>query len=90
MEVYGKVTRNGVSANLKVVMQPSVDAAGKPMLDIVSINLGGMPVPDVLKNRIATMAEFALNNYLDLNASSFTVKSIAITEGQMVITGTRQ
>jgi hypothetical protein len=25
-----------------------------------------------------------------LNASSFTVKSIAITEGQMVITGTRQ
>jgi uncharacterized protein YpmS len=90
MEIYGKVTQNGVSANLKVVMQPGVDAAGTPKLDIVSINLGGLPVPDVLKSRVETMANNALSNYLASNSSSFKVKSIVITEGQMAVTGTRQ
>jgi uncharacterized protein YpmS len=90
MEVYGKVTQNGVSANLKVVMQPGVDASGTPKMNIVSINLGGLPVPDVLKSRVETMANDALSNYIQTNSGSFKVKSIAITEGKMTVTGTRQ
>jgi uncharacterized protein YpmS len=90
MEVYGKVTQNNVSANLKVVLQPGVSETGTPMLNIVSINLGGLPVPDVLKNRVETMANDALSNYLTSNSDSFKIKSITITEGQMAVTGTRQ
>ncbi len=88
LEVYGKVTQSGVSANLQVVMQPQVDANGNAKLNIVSINLGGLPVPDVLKNKIAESADNALSNYLSTNSNKFKVKSINITEGQMTITGT--
>ncbi len=90
MEVYGKVNQSGISANLKVVMQPQVDAAGKAHLNIVSINLGGLPVPDILKNRVQTMADDALNNYLNAGSSTFKVKSMTITEGQMTVTGAWQ
>ncbi len=87
MEVYGKVTQSGVSANLKVVMQPVVEANGTPRLNITSINLGGMPVPDVLTTRIADSANNALSSYLDSGQNKIKVKSINITEGQMTITG---
>jgi hypothetical protein len=90
MEVYGKVGQNGVSANLKVVIQPQIDGDGNPKLNIVSMNLGGLPVPDALKNRVATMADSALTSYLDSNSNKFKAKTITMSEGQMTITGTRQ
>ncbi len=90
MEVYGKVSQNNVSANLKLVLQPAVDASGNPKLNIVSINLAGLPVPDALKSRLETSVDNALSNALESNQNKFTVKSITITEGQMVIIGTPQ
>jgi uncharacterized protein YpmS len=88
MEVYGKVTQSGFSANLKTVLQPRVEADGTPKLDVVSINLGGIPVPDALKDRIGTFANDSLANYL--NSNQFKVKAITIDEGQMTVAGTSQ
>lgn len=90
MEIYGKVSQSGISADTKVVLQPVVDANGTPKLNIVSISLGGIPVPDALKNRLATMTDTALSDYLGSNTNAFKAKSINITEGQMTITGTPQ
>ncbi len=90
MEVYGKVTRSNISADLKVVLQPQIDANGNPRLNITSMDLGGLPVPDVLKNRVNTVADDALASYLGSSSSSIKAKSITIGEGQMTITGTRQ
>lgn len=90
IEVYGKVTQNTVSANLKVVMQPQIVGNGNPKVNIISMNLGGLPVPDVFKEKIATMADNALTSYLSSNNGQFKVKSITIDEGQMTITGTPQ
>lgn len=90
MEVYGKVNQSGISANLKAVLQPQVDANGTPSLQVTSMTLGAIPVPDVLKNQVATAANDALKNYLASNSTGFKVKSITITEGQMTVTGSRQ
>lgn len=89
MEVYGKVMQSGISANLKVVLRPEIDGNGSPKISILSMNLGALPVPDVLKERVATAADDALTNYIHSN-SSFQVKSITIGEGHMTITGTKQ
>ena len=90
MEIYGKVNQNNISANLKVVMQPQIDAKGEPVINIVSMSLGGLPVPDVLKERVATAAEDALTNYLNSSNNLYKVKSITIGEGQMTIVETLQ
>lgn len=89
MEVYGKVTQNGISANLVAVTQPQIDANGDLKLNITSMSLGGLPVPDVLKERVATMAEGAFRSYLQTNANNLKAQSINMGEGQMTITGTR-
>lgn len=90
MEIYGKVTQSGISANLKVVLQPSVSADGSAKMNVSSISLGGIPVPDVLKNRINEAADNALSSYLSNNQTGLRAKSIVISAGQMTITGTRQ
>lgn len=89
MEVYGKVSQSGISTNTKVVLQPRVDADGNPKLDIVSINLGGLPVPDVLTQQIGASVDNTLSDYLASNSNGIKVKSITITEGKMTMTGTR-
>jgi uncharacterized protein YpmS len=90
IEVYGKVTQNNVSANLKVVMRPQIDGNGNPNVSIISMSLGGLPVPDVFKEKITTMANNALASYLSSSNPQFKAKSITISEGQMTITGTPQ
>lgn len=90
MEVYAKLSQSGISANLKATLAPSVDANGKPKVSVSSISLGGIPVPDALKSQVETAANNALNDYISSNGTPFKAKAIAITEGQMTITGTRQ
>jgi len=69
--VYGKVTQNNVSANLKVVMRPQIDGNGNPNVSIISMSLGGLPVPDVFKEKITTMANNALASYLSSSNPQF-------------------
>ena len=90
IEIFGKVSRNNISADLKVVMRPQIDANGDPKLNIISINLDGLPVPDALNQRVAAMADQALTNYLSSGQNRFKAKSITVGEGQMSITGALQ
>lgn len=90
MEMYGKVNQSGFSTNLKIVLQPGVDANGAARLNVASIDLGGIPVPDVLKNQIESAADNLLNNDYIGPSVGLRATSISIGEGQMTLTGTRQ
>lgn len=90
MTVNGKIKQSGIAANVQVVLQPAVDASGEAHLNVVSINLGGIPLPDVLKNQIESSADNALNNSPIGPATGLKAKSITINEGQITLTGTRQ
>ncbi len=90
IELYGKVTQSGLAVTTKMVFQPRVDANGDPKLAVISIDLGGLPAPDSLKNQVEAMIDNTLVNYLETGSTRFKVTSIMIGEGQMVITGTPQ
>lgn len=90
IEIYGKITQSGLSVKSKMVLQPQIDANGDPKLEVVSIDLGGLPVPDTMKNRVETMVDNALADYLAAGSNQFKVTNIAIGEGQMTVTGTSQ
>lgn len=89
MEVYGKVNQSGIAANVKIVLQPAVDAAGEAHLNVVSIDLGGIPLPDVLKSQIESTADDALNSSPVGSGAGLKARSIVISEGQITLTGTR-
>lgn len=90
IELYGKITQSGLAVTTKMVFQPRVGANGDPKLNLISIDLGGLPAPDSLKNQVETMIDDTLANYLQTGTTRFNVTSITIGEGQMVITGTPQ
>lgn len=90
VEVYGKIAQSGISANTKIVMKPRIDADGSPKLDVESINLGSIPVPDALNERINSLVDDSLRDYLAQNSNQFRVNNITITEGHMTVSGVRQ
>ncbi len=90
VEVYGKVTRSSIKVDTKIVMTAQVSAEGRTVLTVESINLGPLPVPDTLVEKVNQNVNNLLDEYLSSVDASFTVKTIAITEGQMTITGVRE
>lgn len=90
MEVSGKVNQSGISADVKVVLQPSVDENGNARLNVTSINLAGIPVPDVLKGQIETAADDAMNRTFSDTTGGLKATSITIGDGQVTFTGTHQ
>lgn len=90
IELYGKLVQRGLSVNTKMVFQARVDLNGNPKLDVISIDLGGLPAPDSLISQIETLVDGILVNYLETDSTRFKVTSITIGEGQMTVTGTSQ
>jgi len=90
IEVYGKIAQSGISANAKLVLKPHIDSNGNPKLDIVSISLGALPMPDSFSQRIESVIDNTLSDYLAQSSGRFKVNSITITEGQMTVSGVRQ
>ena len=90
IEVYGKINQSGLSINSKMVLKPYIDGNGDPKLDLDSIDLGALPVPDSMKNRVETMVDDTLADYLAAGSNRFNVTNISISDGQMTITGTLQ
>lgn len=89
VEVYGKIAQSGISANTKIVLEPRIDADGSPKLDIVSINLGSLPAPDAINERVSTLVDNTLRDYLAQSSNPIKVTNIVITEGQMTVSGVR-
>jgi uncharacterized protein YpmS len=90
MEVYGKLTQSGIALNLTVILKPGVDSAGKPNLEVSDIKMGGLPVPDELKNQIGTLVDQAFQEYLSGQNQGFKASKITIDEGKMTVTGSIQ
>ena len=90
MEIYGKVTQSGITLDTKSVLKPGVASDGSPILDVISVDLGGVPVPESLTNRLDTMINGALQDYLSQNGSRFVISSLTIEEGQMTVVGSPQ
>jgi hypothetical protein len=89
MEIYGTVDQAGFSVDSKTIARPGISADGNPSLEVISIQLGPVAAPDALKEQVDTMVDAALQDYLSENANRFKITNIAITEGQMTVTGQR-
>jgi len=90
MEVYGQVSQSGITTDAKVVLVPYINEQGDPKLDVESINLGPIPVPDTLVQRVEGMVDNMIADYLTASADAFDVTDITVNEDQMLVTGTRQ
>ena len=87
MQIYGKTQQGMFAANIGIIVQVSVDAEGKPQIDITSADFGPFPAPEGLKNAITAMVEEAYTGSLGPVATGLRIETISIANGIMTITG---
>lgn len=88
IEVYGKVKSGPVSGSVQIVLTVSVDANGSPDVEIISANLGAIPLPQFVLDQITTMIDDLIQeNMASLKAQ---LVDIQVTTGLMILTARLQ
>jgi len=90
IQLTGDVNQESLSAKVTVILAVSVDAAGRPVLDVVSANIGPLPVPEDLISEIQTRLNEAFMGQIRSLAPNLFIESIVIEGGNMTITGRTQ
>ena len=87
IQIFGDLDSQGITAPVKVVIEVSVDLAGRPNLDVVSSNVGPFPVPADLISEIELMMNRAFQEKIQSMAPNLHIESIVIANGIMTIRG---
>ena len=87
IHMTGDVNTEGISAQVKAVVEMRVDSAGRPILDVVSANIGPFPVPGDLVSEVEVTINKAFQDQIKSMAPDMHVERIIIDNGKMTITG---
>jgi len=87
MQIYGKVKRGYLNANVLVVLAVGVDELGQPRLEIVSADFGPLPAPEGLKGSLTALITEAYTGSLGPVATGFRLENIIIADRVMMVTG---
>lgn len=90
LEFYARITQGNITAQSQVVLVPAVSSDGQPRLEIESIKLGPLPVPDALVKQVEDRVNSLFIQSFLSNDTRLKIKTITITEGLMTVTGERQ
>ncbi len=88
-ELYGKVQQGPITANLRIVFTLFVDANNRLGANILSANVGSVPLPSTITNQLTSLINQNLGSALDSDGSGVKVESVTIGDGSMTITGTK-
>jgi hypothetical protein len=87
IQIFG-VTQQGVlSATVLVAISPQVTPEGDVKIEVVSIDLGPLPVPDALKDSLSAILTEAFSGSFGPLATGLRATSIRVADGQITITG---
>jgi hypothetical protein len=87
MQVFGKVQRGFLVANVAMIVNVGVDENGQPKIDVVSSDFGPFPAPQGLNAAISALVAEAYTGSLGPIATGFRIESITITQGLMTLSG---
>ena len=87
IQVYGKAAQGNLQANIRVVLSVSVDADGKPVIDVTAADFGPLPAPGNLNSVINSLVREAFTGAIGPAAIGFRLESINIADGIMTLTG---
>ena len=87
MQIYGRVVRGYLNANVLVALTVTVDELGEPKIEIASADFGPLPAPDGLKQSMTALITEAYTGSLGPVATGFRLENINIQNGIMTVTG---
>jgi uncharacterized protein YpmS len=87
IQVYGKARQGGLEANVRIILSASIDAEGKPLIAVTSVNFGPLPAPEGLNKTISAFIAEAFTGMLGPAAFGLRLESITIADGVMTLAG---
>ncbi len=87
MRIYGRTQQGMFAANVGIILEVGADELGKPKLQIVSADLGPLPLPSGFNDAITAIIEEAYTGSLGPVATGFRIEMIVIADGVLAIVG---
>lgn len=88
-ELYGKVQQGPISADTRVVFTVFVDANSQLGVNILSAEVGSVPLPSSVLDQLTALVNQNLNKAIQSNSSGIKIESVTIGDGTLTITGTK-
>jgi hypothetical protein len=85
--VSGEVNRSGLKANFSGTLTVDVTPDGRLHYDVVSANLGPLPLPQAMRDQVAAQLNDALGTPTTQDGQQIFVEDVKIGDGVMTITG---
>jgi hypothetical protein len=85
VDVTGQIKRGIISGEVTIKLVPAVDTEGKPHLQIQSANFGSIPVPKAIVDNLSSLVDDAMGTNADPGQTGYTVTSIEVFDGYIVI-----
>ena len=87
MKIYGKTQQGMFAANIGVIVNVTVDADGKPKIEIVSADFGPFPTPAGINDAVTALIEEAYTGSFGPVATGLRIQSISLADGVMIVIG---
>jgi hypothetical protein len=87
VQVFGITERGPLQASVLVIVAPRLDEDGSVRFEVVSADVGPLPVPDALRQTISSLLTEAFTSPLGSLATGVRITTLAIADGQMALVG---
>jgi hypothetical protein len=87
MAVFGRAQSGMFEADFAATFRFSVDANGKPEIEISDADLGPVAMPQAIRDGLAATMDEALTGYIGPAAIGFRLENISISDGVMTVSG---
>ena len=87
MQIYGKIERGYLNANVLVILAVGIDELGQPKIEIASADFGPFPAPEGFRDSLTVLVTEAYTGSLGPVATGFRLENISIENGLMTVTG---
>lgn len=87
IQVYGIVQRSYFRANALAGMSPKVDSDGQLSLEVTSVQIGPIPMPENVKKAISSAISEAFTGSLGSLATGIEIKTLTVADGKLTLVG---
>jgi hypothetical protein len=87
VQVYGKAVQGNLSANVRIILNTSIDPQGQPVISVTSADFGPFPAPEGLNSNISKIIDQAFTGAFGPAAMGIRLESISIQNGILTLTG---
>jgi hypothetical protein len=87
LQIFGRTRQGPLLANIRIILQPELDAKGGLAFKVVSADFGPFPAPAAMKSGLSGLITETLSGTLGSLATGIHITTVAIADGQMAIVG---